>query len=853
MSFAALRYFYGRRLRTHPVQELLAGLGIAAGVALVFAVQVANSSITNASSQIVKSIVGEANLQLRARGPDGFSESVAERVQNLPGVREAAPVLDLPATVQGPNGKTVVVQVASAGVSLAVLDGLARTIPVERLQPDTVMLPRAAARALGVSTMLSAEIAKPLPAVLLRVRGRAAPVRVSVVLGPETVGALSGAMTVIAPLRLVQRISGLPGRISRVLVQAQPGRQALVRRELQTLAAGQLGVAPATDDIRLLEQATVPNNESTGFFAFVSALVGLLLAFNAMLLSAPERRRVIADLRIQGTRPRDLVKLVMFQAVCLGAASSLVGVLVGDILSHGIFHQTPGYLAAAFPLGTQTVIGWQPLLLSFVGGVAATCLAAAPPLLDLRKSHAVDGVYFDAGEPGHAMSPRSRARLFSAGVALVAASTGAWLVLGPSAAVVAIVGLALAALLAIPFGFTIVVWVAQLVADRIARLNLLLIATRGLRATTARSLALAATGAIAVFGSVAAEGAHRDLLRGLYGDYAQYVSTADLWVTNPGDELATNSFPDAGLSARVRRLPGVRAVRPYQGGFLDVAGRRVWLIARAPETAAMFPPGQLVHGTPGLASSRLRSGGWIALSEQIAKAAHLKIGQPFTLPTPSGPVAYRLAATTTNLGWAGGAIVLNDNDYRRAWKTTDLSALEVDAKPGTAAQRVKREIETVIGGHDGGLRVQTSAGRATQADVLAQEGLSRLTEIALLLMVAAALAMAAAMGASVWQRRPSLASLRLQSYKPSQLRIVLLCESVLVLGTGALTGALAGLYGHDLIDRYLRLVTGFPAPFSTAGPQMLQTIGAIVGAAMVVLAVPGFIASRVPPSLALQE
>lgn len=853
MSFFALTYFYRRRLRTHPVQELLAGLGIAAGVALVFAVQVANSSITGASGQIVRSIVGTANLQLRARGPEGLPESAAERVQGLPGVREAAPVLDLPATVQGPNGKTVVVQVASAGASLAVLDGLARSIPVERLQPDTVMLPRATARGLGVSTMLSAEIAKPLPTIILRVRGRAVPVRVSVVLGPETVGTLSGAMTVIAPLRMVQRIAGLPGRISRVLVQAQSGRQSQVRRELQRIAAGRLTVAPATDDIRLLEQATVPNNESTGFFAFVSALVGLLLAFNAMLLSAPERRRVIADLRIQGTRPRDLVRLLMFQAVCLGAGASLVGVLVGDVLSHGIFHQAPGYLAAAFPLGTQTVIGWQPLLFSFAGGVAATCLAAAPPLLDLRKSHAVDGVYFDAGEPGHAMSPRSRIRLFLAGLTLIVASTGAWLVLGPAAAVVAIVGLVLAALLAIPFSFTVVVWAAQLAAAKVGRLNLLLIATRGLRATTVRSLALAATGAVAVFGSVAAEGAHRDLLKGLYGDYAQYVSTADLWITNPGDELATNSFPDAGLSARIRRLPGVKIVRAYQGGFLDVAGRRVWLIARSPGAPAMFPRGQLVRGTPGLASSRLRAGGWITLSEQIAKAAHLKIGQRFTLPTPSGPIAYRLAATTTNLGWAGGAVVLNENDYRGAWKTTDPSALEVDVKPGMSVLSVKRQIETVIGGRGGGLRVQSSPGRATQADVLAREGLSRLTQIALLLMIAAALAMAAAMGASVWQRRPSLASLRLQSYKPSQLRIVLLCESLLVLGTGAVTGALAGMYGHELIDRYLRLVTGFPAPFSTAGPQMLQTILVIVGAATVVLAIPGFIASRVPPSLALQE
>jgi len=109
------------------------------------------------------------------------------------------------------------------------------------------------------------------------------------------------------------------------------------------------------------------------------------------------------------------------------------------------------------------------------------------------------------------------------------------------------------------------------------------------------------------------------------------------------------------------------------------------------------------------------------------------------------------------------------------------------------------------------------------------------------------------MGASIWQRRPSLASLRVQSFRPAQLRVILLCESALVLATGSLVGALGGLYGQALIDRYLRLVSGFPAPFSTALAQTLETVGAIVGAALLVLLLPGLLASKAPPRLALQR
>jgi putative ABC transport system permease protein len=850
MRLSALIYFYGRRLRTHPVQEALAGIGIAIGVALVFAVQVANDSITSASSQVVKSIVGSADLQVQARSASGFDERLADRVRALPGVQVAAPVLALTAAARGPSGHEITVQLASADVSLTVIDRL-RNIPLTSAGPRAVLLPSATANALRISTKFAAGIPAPLPLVSLQVRGRAVPVRVSAVLGPETAGALSNAWAVIAPLPAVQEFARLPGRITRVLVQSRPGMQARVRRELEVLAAGRLIVAPASEDVRLLRQATVPNGSATGLFAFVSGVVGMLLAFNAMLLSAPERRRVIADLRIQGSRSLDLVKLMLFQALCLGLLASVVGVVVGDLLSRSVFHQTPGYLASAFPLGTQTVIGWSPVLLSMAGGVLATCLAAAPPLLDLRRSRAVDGVYFEHGEPGQAMSNRVRVWLFAASLALIASSSGALLILGFIAAVGAII--ALAALLAIPFSFTVVVWITQLLAARASRLNMALMATRALRATTARSLALAATGAVAVFGSVALEGAHRDLLKGLYGDYAQYVSTASLWVTGPRDYLATNSFPGDGLSRGIAHLPGVAAVRSYRGGFLDVLGRRAWVLARSPTARTMLPQGQILEGGARLAEARLRAGGWITVSQQIAKAAHAKVGGGFTLQTPTGPVRYRLAATTSNLGWTGGAIVLNAPDYHRAWGgSADPSALEIDVAAGTSLPTVKRAVERLLG-PGSGLSVQTSAARAAQADALAREGLSRLTQISLLLRIAAALAMAAAMGASIWQRRPALASLRIQSFRPSQLRLILLCESTLVLAVGSFVGAAAGLYGHALIDRYLRVVTGFPAPFSSSASQMFGTVGAVIGAALLVLAVPGFIASRAPARLALQE
>ncbi|HEV3033702.1 MAG TPA: ABC transporter permease [Solirubrobacteraceae bacterium] len=852
MRLSGLLYLYGRRLRTRPVQELLAGVGIAIGVALVFAVQVANSSITDASSAIVRGIAGTASLQLRARDASGFDEGILPRVQGLSGVSQAAPILDENASLVGPGGRRVAIDLASAAPSLIELNGsITHSISLHDLSTPGVILPSATARALGLSTAPAQSPQGQPPRVLLDVRGRAIRVAVIAVLGQETIGNLSGSMAAIAPLAFVQRTTGLTGRVTRILVTTQPGQRAKVQHELTTLAGGRLTVASADQDVALLEQAVTPNTEATGFFVLVSAIVGLLLAFNAMLLTVPERRRVMADLRMQGVRPWQLARMLMFQAVCLGVVATLVGLVAGDFLSHTIFHTTPTYLSAAFPLGTQTVIGLRPLLLSFAGGVIATCLAAAPPLLDLRRSRAVDAVYFEDGEPGQALNGRAQLRLFLAAGALILATSGP-LIVWPSAIVPATIGVAVATLLAIPFLFQMIVRLAERVASYSARLNMLTVAVRALRATTVRSLALAATGAIAVFGCVVAEDSHNDLLHGLYSDYSEYVSTADLWVVNNDDDLATAGFRAGRLPARIAAVPGVAAVRAYRGGFLDFDGRRMWIIARAPGTPAPIPASQVQEGNVAIATARLRAGGWITVSEQVAEAHHVRVGDTLTLPTPSGPVGYRIAATTTNLGWSAGAIVIGATDYRRAWASTDVSALEVSARPRVDVPALKRAVAGLLG-PGSSLAVQTSGERAAQADALARQGLSRMSQITLLLMIAAALAMAAAIGAGIWQRRSSLASLRIHSFTPWQLRGVLACESILVLGTGGLAGAASGIYGHLLCDRYLRLTTGFPAPFAFEGARTVQTILLIVVGALAVLAIPGYVASQAPPQLALQD
>jgi putative ABC transport system permease protein len=843
----ALLYFYRRRLRVHAVQELLAGIGIAIAVALVFAALVAQGSIAGSAREVVHAVVGPARLQLRARGGAGFDERVLERVEHLPGVKQAAPFLEQTASIVGPDGRRSTVDVAGTDVSLAVLDGLAHTLPIAALTPGGIGLSRTTATALGRGGS-DAHVGQ---TVSLKLRGVTTPLKVSAVLGPEAAGALSRAQVAVMPLARMQQLAGLQGMITRILVESKPGAQSAVRAGLERLSGGRMDVAVADDDVALLKQALAPSDQASELFAAIGALLGFLLAFNAMLLTVPERRQAIADLRIAGTRRPAIVQMVLFQALCLGLLASLVGLLLGYVLSVDVFHQSTGYLAEAFTLGSGTVVGARPILLAAGGGLLATCLASAIPLLDLTRGRARDAVYVESGSPGNAVGGATQRRLFAGAVGLIALASALFAITA-SAALAATAILALATVLAVPLVFAGVLRAMGAVAGRLQTLTTLPVALASLRATTLRSLALAATGAVALFGSVALGGSRENLLRGIRGFANSYVADADIWVANPADNQAVNEFLPDEDAARIARVPGVASVRAFQGGFLQLSGRRVWIIARPPGASRSVLRSQIVEGNAPSASARLGEGGWIAVSEQIAKERHVGVGGALALPTPTGERRFRIAATTTNLAWSPGVIFMSTGDFASGWATSAPTAFGVDLRPRTDAHSARAAIERQLGTRSG-LEVSLAGARRARIDSLTSEGLGQLGEIATLLLIAAITAMAAALGSSIWQRREWLAGLRLSGAKPDRLRRILLTEASLMLGAGCLTGAVAGIYGQVVIDAYLKHVTGFPLATSLSGARPLEIFALVVTLALVSAAVPGWFASRVPPALALEK
>jgi putative ABC transport system permease protein len=848
-----LLHLYRIRLRLRWVAELLALAGIGAGVALVFAALVASTSLTGSVRELSEGIVGEADFQLAVRSPAGLGPRVAARARALPGVAATAPVVEARGNLVGPDGLHSVLLIGGDR-RFARFGG---PLPREagRALRGAGRAPRRGSPGLALPTPLAGELGLEAgDAVRVETGAGATRVRVSALLGGKEIGSLAESPVALAPPRLIRAIGGMGDRISRVFVEAKQGREDEAGTALRELAGERLDVGPADREAAIFERAAYPTNQSTALFSVLGATVGFLFAFSAMLLTVPQRQRLIADLRLAGFTPGGMVAILLVDALLLGAAGTLLGLALGDTVSRLLFGSAPEYLSSAFAIGSQRIVTPQSVAIAATAGLAAACVAVLAPLRNALAR-------LPGESPPATVATGRESWLTAAGGALLA-GTVAIVALAPRAALAGVGTLTGALLLLLP----LLMRLSTAAFDSLARRTqspVAIFASLELRSGSgrARTLALAATGAVAVFATVSLGGARADLQRGLDAVSDEASDGASVWVAfrGPTNIFATAPFRLApGRSAVVERLPEVRRVERNGGAFLDVGDHRAWVWARSPKLPGLVPAGQIREGDAELAEARLRRGGWLTLSQDLAAGLGVGVGDRFTLPAPV-PTAFRVAALTTNLGWPGGAIAMSARDYARAWESeVDTSrggtstwigdapsSLAIQLEGGASAAAVARHVRVALA--DRRLRIETRAERAARQRAASRAGLSRLDQIALMVVISAVLAMAASMGGLIWQRRPTLAMLETHGASKGVLWRSLLLESGLLLGAGCLAGALFGLLGQVLLDRALETITGFPVIYATAAREALRILLLVTGVAVAILAVPGWLAVRGRP------
>jgi putative ABC transport system permease protein len=835
MSTSDLLFLYRARLRSRSVlvQELFAAGGIAVGVALLFASQVASTSLGRSISAFTSEIAGSSRaIQIQARGGEGMSEGVLNKVRVLPGVEQTLPLVEAQASVVGHHARASVLLVgANPHIARAGGPLLKRFSAAQLTSEHAVAMPEPLAQELDVGQ---------LETIHLQIGANEATTLLGATLEEADIGGLISSPVVLTNIRYAQRLAGMAGKLSRIFVRPDRGREGQVRSELASVARSVgANVEPADYDGALFAVASAPARLAERLFAAISAIVAFVFALTAMLVTVPGRRRLIEDIRPQGATRAITIQIVLFDAAVLAVFGCVAGLVLGDVLSIGAFRSTPDYLSFAFPVGNDRVIEWQSVALSVGAGFVATLVGVLWPLRGvLRRSFAEDE-----------LSPRAdvrhaRVRTSLVGLTLIGLTTLLF-ARAPGQAVLASGTLLLAMLCLLPQLFDGLLSVFERGQSRLgdAATALTVVELRAPRSRV-RSLAIAATAAIALFGVVQFQGAQGNLQYGLDESARGIDANAATWVTAAG---VANTFATTPFKVDLRPLAstsGVDQIGVYRGGWLNWGKRRLWVLAPPSDVRYPLPTSQLLVGQIAAATSRIRGGGWAVLSQALADEHDLRVGSTFVLPSPR-PITLRVAALSTNLAWPSGAVVMTSSDYAQAWGSSDASAYLVEGRPGTSPQMLRVSLEHALGAHSG-LVVETRSERERRHFASSRAGLSRLTEIRILLLIAAVLAVAGAIAAMIWQRRDQIAFIKCDGYSKRVLWQWLCWESTLLVATGSVIGATFGLYGQLIASHYLATVTGFPVVYTTALLPAVGSLALLTLVTVAVLAVPGYIIARTP-------
>ena len=397
--------------RTHPVRALLAILAIAVGVAMGFAIHLINAAAFNEFSAAVKSIAGQADVQVSGREPT-FDEAIYPVLAQRAGVLVASPVLELDAGVParsaglaGPGGpstlKIIGLDPFQAGAVSPDLLGVADS-PLDLLGDDAVFLSPAAMRWLGAGK------GEPLR---LRAGSRDVDLRV----GGSLFNARAGQRIAVMDIGAAQWRFERLGLLSRVDLKLHEGvDRNRFERELKAALErdypGRFQVAQPNDP----DQDSRTNTLSRAYrvnltvLALVALFTGAFLVFSTQALSVIRRRSQFALLRVLGVERRQLVRQVLLEGAGLGVIGAALGIAGGYAMAAVALRFFGADLGAGYFTGVQPQVAFTPVAAAvfFSLGLGVALLGCLAPALEAAR--AAPAVALKTGSDESALSGLSR-------------------------------------------------------------------------------------------------------------------------------------------------------------------------------------------------------------------------------------------------------------------------------------------------------------------------------------------------------------------------------------------------------------------------------------------------------------
>jgi putative ABC transport system permease protein len=812
-------------LKKHAVRSLLTVIGIVLGVAVFVAMHTANEAVFFAFERTVDRIAGAAQLQITS-GEAGFPEDVLERVQAIPDVLVAVPVIEAPAGTTLPGqGNILILGVDMTGdrslreYDLESGDEAVVDDPLVFLaQPDSIILTNefAARNELRVGDRLS---------VSTMVGDKAFTVRGIMRSGGLT-SAFGGNLAVM-DIYAAQQVFGRGRRFDRIDLKLREGLAVEDgRASIENALGVGFDVEPPASRGQQLESTLAVYAISMNISSVFALFIGMFIIYNSFAIAVTQRRSEIGILRALGAPRRQIRNLFLIESAASGLLGSIAGIALGIVMARGMVGSISNMLEGIYGVAERAEeVSADPRLLgaAIAIGIATSMIAAWLPA---RSAARVDPVQaLQKGKYQVLTAGENRARRLTSAALMAAAlvslwiGTSFWFYAGYTLIVVA-------ALLLVP---TIALWFARAlrpllkwlrpVEGALAADSLIQSPRRTSGAVAALMLSL---GQVIALGGIGRES---------YNSIVNWLDTAlnpDLFVAgsqNLSDR--TFRFPKS-LGDAIGEIPGVEDFQTVRSFRMSVGDMPIMLIII--DTASFERRGHrpLVAEDPRGMYNLAKAGEGVIVSDNFARLQGRSIGDRVDLATPGGLLSLPISGIITDWSDQQGSVFLDRAVYERYWQDDTVNVVRVYVSEGTDPMTVRQRILERLAPSYPRLLVFTNAEVRSWVLKLTDQWLQLTYSQVFIAVLVAILGIVNTLTVSIIDRKRELGVLRAVGGFRRQIRQTVWMEAVAIgvvgLALGLLFGA-ANLYfllqitGRDLSGMYLP----YRFPFSIA-MMLLPTI-----------------------------
>jgi len=668
-------------LAQHKGRLAVSVLAIALGVALGYAVQLINAVALNEFSQALRSLAGEADLEIR--GPRaGLDEMLYPQIARLAQVAAASPVLEADARLPGRRESLHLLGVDAfrAAAVQPMLIGDARADTLDLLRADAVFLSPAAADWLQAQPGDQLAIQVGLGEVRLRVAGllRGA--------GRERLGVMD--------IAAAQQALGRLGTIDRIDLRARPGADlAALQAQVQALLPPGLLAERPQNELQRNASLSRAYRVNLNVLALVALFTGGFLVFSAQALSVVRRRAQLALLRVLGVTRGGIARMLLIEGGLIGAAGAAIGLAAGYVIAAAVLARFGADLGAGEFRGLHPDLHAEPWASALFFALGVLVALAGSLAAALEAARAAPAQALKAGDEQQAF-----ARLRPAWPGAVLLLAGALCTLpGPVGGIPLFGYLAIALML---------VGTLALMPRLATTVFGLLPQPRGAGARLALAQLRGAPGQAAV--SLAAIVASFSLMVAMAIMVASFRVSLDVWLDRvlPADlYLRTGMSGDTGFlspedEARISALPGVRTAEflRFQRLLLAPGRPAVALLARSfgdDDPGARLPLVGAAH------APRADEPPPLWASEAMVDLYGYRVGEVVQLPLAGKLQRFTVAGIWRDYARQHGSVIIRRELYAALTGDGKANDAALYLAPGTGADAIMRAIRAKLPGAAG--------------------------------------------------------------------------------------------------------------------------------------------------------